>query len=97
MSGTLTGSLDIDYRIIVYGPCEMPPTFGKYNEEWIARGYFSGTVMGKPGRGSFSYTAKVKAGGEVDGLIVLGDGLEGELAVSGNFNEGRLSYSGRVN
>lgn len=96
MSGTLSGSLEIDYRIIVYGPCEVPPVFGKYDEEWIAHGNFSGTVNGTPGTGSLSYTAKVKAGGDVEGRIVLGEGLNGELAVFGNFKDGRLLYSGRV-
>ncbi len=34
-----------------------------------------------------SYTATVKEGGEVNGIIVLGQGLEGELHVHGNFND----------
>jgi hypothetical protein len=97
ISGTLAGSLQIDYRIIAYGPCEVPPVVGKYDEEWIAHGVFTGTVDGSPGSGSFTYTARVKAGGDVEGRIVLGEGLDGELAVSGNFRDGRLSYRGRVN
>jgi hypothetical protein len=43
-----------------------------------------------------SYTAKVKAGGEVNGIIVLGQGLEGELHVYGSFSDGKLSYKGLV-
>ena len=39
MSGTLSGSLEIDYRIPVYGPCEVPPVLGKYGRRgrWRAR------------------------------------------------------------
>ena len=43
-----------------------------------------------------SYTAEVKAGGEVNGRIVLGQGLEGELQVNGNFKDGKLSYKGQI-
>ena len=97
ISGTLTGSLQVDYRIISYGPCEVPPVLGRYDEEWIAHGVFTGSVDGAPGSGSFTYTARVAVGGDVVGRIVLGDGLDGELAVSGNFSDGKLSYRGRVN
>jgi len=41
ISGPLSGSLDIDYRILVHGPCEVPPVIGKYDEEWIAHGTFT--------------------------------------------------------
>ena len=41
-----------------------------------------------------SYTAKVKAGGEVNGIIVLGQGFEGKLHVYGSFSDRKLSYKG---
>jgi len=41
MSGTLSGSLEIDYRILVHGPCEVPPAPGKHDGEWIAYGRFN--------------------------------------------------------
>lgn len=97
ISGTLSGSLEIDYRILVYGPCEVPPVIGKYDEEWIAHGMFTGTINGSAASGSLTYTAQVRAGGAVEGRILIGGGLDGELAVSGNFGDGRLSYHGRVN
>jgi hypothetical protein len=96
VSGTLTGSIEVDYRIVVYGPCEVPPVLGKYDEEWIAYGAFAGTFDGSPASGSLIYTAQVRAGGDVEGRIVLGGGLDAELAVSGNFSDGKLSYRGRV-
>lgn len=96
ISGTLSGSLEIDYRILVYGPCEVPPVIGKYNEEWIAHGTFTGTVDGSAASGSLTYTAQVRAGGDVEGRILLVGGLNGELTVSGNFGDGKLSYHGRV-
>lgn len=94
MSGTLSGSLVIDYRVLVYGPCEVPPVLGKYDEEWIAHGAFTGVLDGAAASGRMTYTAQVRAGGDVEGRIVLGGGLDGELAVFGNFGDGKLSYRG---
>lgn len=45
ISGTLSGSLEIDYRIIVYSPC-VTAAPGKYDEQWIAHGVFTGTIDG---------------------------------------------------
>jgi hypothetical protein len=96
ITGTLAGSLEIDYRILVYGPCEVPPVLGKYDETWIARGTFSGALDGSAASGTLTYTAQVRAGGDVDGRMVFGDGMDGELVVAGNFGDGELSYSGWV-
>jgi hypothetical protein len=76
MSGTLSGSLEIDYRILVYGPCEVPPVLGKYDEEWIAHGRFTGAAFGSAASGTLTYTADV-AGGHVDGRIVLRGTIDG--------------------
>lgn len=92
IDGTLSGSLEIDYRIIVDGPCGS--AIGTYDERWIAKGIFDGTLSGDNGTGNFSYTANVRAGGDVQGKMVFGQGLEGELNVSGNFNDGSLAYRG---
>ena len=96
IAGTLRGSLEIDYRIVVYGPCEAPPVPGKYDEEWIAHGVFSGTVKDAEASATFIYTAQVEAGGEVSGRILLDGDREGELAVSGNFGDGLHSYEGWI-
>jgi hypothetical protein len=96
ISGTLSGSLEIDYRIIVYGPCEVPPILGKYNESWIAHGTFLGTINGSSTSGTLTYTAQVKAGGEVEGRMMFNGGIYGEVTVSGNFDDGKLSYIGCV-
>jgi len=96
ISGSLSGSLEINYRIITFGPCEVPPIPGKYDEEWIAYGSFSGTIGEKSTSCTLVYTAHVKAGGNVKGQMKLDDGLTGELTVSGNFNDGELSYEGRI-
>ncbi len=92
ISGTLSGKIEFNYRILVKGPCGSPP--GTFDEEWIAYRNFSGNINGTTASGKITYTATVKAGGEVNGIIVLGQGLEGELNVYGNFNEGKLSYKG---
>ncbi len=94
VNGTLSGSFDIDYRILVIGPCGSP--VGTFDEEWIARGRFAGTISGVTTSASFTYTATVKAGGEVTGQILLGQGLSGDLRVHGNFSDGKLSYEGRL-
>jgi uncharacterized protein (TIGR02246 family) len=95
ITGTLNGKLEIDSRILVYGPCGEPP--GTYNEEWIAFGSFTGTIDGALRTGKFTYTANVKVGGDVEGKIIFGQGLEGELLVKGNFKDGKLSYYGELN
>ena len=95
ITGNLTGNLEIDFRILVYGSCDKPS--GTFNEEWIAFGSFNGTVDGSPSSGMFTYTADVKAGGDVKGKIIFGQGIEGELLVKGNFSDGKLSYNGILN
>ena len=92
VKGTLSGSFDIDFRIMVHGPCGHP--IGTFAEEWIARGTFEGSVSGTGASARFTYSATVKAGGEVRGQIVLGQGLNGNLRVRGNFSDGQLAYDG---
>lgn len=96
ITGTLSGSLEIDYRIMVSGPCEVPPVPGKYDEEWIAHGTFKVTFNGSSVSGTLTYTARVKAGGDVEGRMVFGDGMAGDMDVCGNFGDGELSYVGLV-
>lgn len=94
ISGTLTGSVEVDFRILVAGPCGSPA--GTFDEEWIAHGEFNGAMNGTAAEGRFNYVARVRAGGDVEGTIQFGQGLAGELTVHGNFGEGRLSYDGWV-
>jgi len=94
ITGTLSGSVEIDFRILVAGPCGSPA--GTFDEEWIAHGEFVGTVNGGAATGSFSYVARVRVGGDVEGRIVFGQGLTGDLSVHGNFRDGSLSYEGRL-
>ncbi len=93
--GTLEGSFSIDFRILVRGPCGRP--IGTFAEEWIARGRFVGSLQGESTTARFTYTATVEPGGEVDGLIVLGQGLAGELRIRGSFSDGELTYDGHLN
>lgn len=92
ISGSLSGTVVFNYRILVKGPCGSP--LGTYDEEWIAYGEFNGKVKDTTASGNMSYVATVKADGAVDGQIVLGQGIEGKLHVSGNFKDGELSYKG---
>lgn len=92
--GTLLGELQIDYRIFVNGPCGSPQ--GTFDEYWIARGTFTGTVEEGAASASFWYRADVAAGGDVSGTMRFAGDVVGELAVSGRFSEGRLSYQGTL-
>ena len=94
VDGTLSGSFDIDFRILVFGPCGHP--LGTFAEEWIARGTFVGSLHGKSTTAKFTYTALVKRGGEVNGQVVLGQGLNGELRIRGSFSDGKLTYEGQL-
>jgi hypothetical protein len=94
ISGTLSGKIVFNYRILIKGPCGSPP--GTFDEEWIAYGKFDGKFNNNSAFGKMSYTAEVKAGGELNGIIVLGQGLNGQLQVYGNFKDGKLSYKGQI-
>lgn len=94
VNGTLSGSFNVDFRILLDGPCGYP--LGTFAEEWIARGTFEGLVNGNSASAIFTYTATVKPGGEVSGQIVLGQGLKGSLQVHGNFSDGQLVYEGSL-
>jgi len=89
--GSLQGVAEVNYRIDVKGPCAQAAP-GVFDETWIARGIFTGS----PGDASFVYTADVKAGGKIKGEIVLGQGLNGRLWVSGNLTGTQLDYRGFV-
>jgi cytoskeletal protein CcmA (bactofilin family) len=92
ISGTLAGTVESNYRILVKGPCGSLP--GTFDEEWITYGTFKGTVNGTAESCNISYTANVNASGEVNGQIVFGQRLKGKLHVYGNFSDGSLSYAG---
>lgn len=92
ITGALEGELELDYRIFVDGPCGSP--VGTYDEEWIAHGTFQGTAWGDAATATLWYRAHVAAGGVVEGRMNLAGTVAGEVAVSGRFSEGRLSYQG---
>lgn len=95
LSGTLEGSMQIDFRIFVAGPCEAPP--GTYDEYWIAHGSYSADIRGEASRsGLLVYLANVIAGGEVVGTLVLAQGFNGGLDVTGRFGDGVLRYQGEI-
>jgi hypothetical protein len=94
VNGTLSGSFEIDFRILVFGPCGFP--LGTFAEEWIARGTFVGSVDGQATTARFTYTATVRRGGDVSGQIVLGQGLDGALRIRGSFSDGQLTYEGQL-
>jgi len=90
LSGDLTGTMEIDFRIYVAGPCGSPP--GTFEEHWIAYGMYSVSERA----GSLVYLADVEAGGAVSGRLILAGELKGTLRVHGSFEDGRMSYSGNL-
>ena len=95
VTGSLSGTFSIDYRILVYGPCGEPP--GTYSEEWIAYGVFKGKLKETPAFGKFNYIAESKPGGEIVGKMVFNQGMKGNLLIKGNFNDRKLTYNGWLN
>jgi hypothetical protein len=94
IDGSLSGQLEIDYRIFVAGPCGSPQ--GTFAEYWIARGTFDGAVSGRPTTASFWYRADVEVGGVVDGTMRLAGDVGGSLSIAGRFSDGRLTYQGML-
>jgi hypothetical protein len=93
VDGTLTGTMTIDFRIFVEGPCGAPP--GTYDEHWIAHGHYDLENSRPTSRqGSLAYVADVSAGGQVSGKITLAGELQGELRIDGRFQEGAMHYAG---
>jgi hypothetical protein len=93
VAGSIRGSLEVDFRILVHGPCGSPP--GTFDEEWIALGELRGRWEGGSISTRLAYKAEVR-GGAVEGNIVLGPGASGQLKIRGTFAEGRLAYTGWV-
>lgn len=94
LDGALTGLMQVDFRIIVDGPCGVPP--GTHDEHWIAHGQYSVEVDDEGLAGSLTYLATVEAGGRVDGTIELVGGLNGLLEVRGSFTDGFMRYRGNL-
>jgi hypothetical protein len=94
LDGGLSGRMEINYRILVHGPCGSPA--GTFDEEWIAHGTFDGTLEGDSASGTFVYTADVRDNGQVSGKLAFGSGIDGELTTHGAFSDGSLAYSGSV-
>ena len=94
LDGGLSGAMEVNFRILVRGPCGSPA--GTFDEEWIAHGTFHGTLKGDSASGTFVYTADVRDGGRVRGRLAFGGGLGGELTIRGRFSDGSLAYSGEV-
>lgn len=86
--------MEIDYRIFVAGPCGSPP--GTFEETWIARGTFEGTVSGRSAAATLWYRADVAESGVVDGTMRLAGEVGGSLSVRGRFADGGLTYEGTL-
>ena len=94
LSGTLVGSMKINFRIVIHGPCGSPP--GTFYEEWIAHGEYSAMTSNLTLQGPLVYLATVEADGKVSGEIRLSGAAHGTLIVSGSFQDGFMEYSGRL-
>lgn len=95
LEGSLAGEMVIDFRIFVAGDCTRPP--GTFDEHWISYGTYAVRAQQEEYRGALVYLATVKAGGKVKGTLTLDGELSAELEVTGNFEDGYMSYSGAKN
>ncbi len=96
VDGSLSGTMTVDYRIFVAGPCGSPP--GTFDEHWIAIGRYDLECPGGtgPATGDLVDVAEVSAGGHVAGKITLAGDLRGSLRIDGNFREGSIHYAGSI-
>lgn len=89
----ISGSMKVNFRIAVRGPCGSPP--GTFDESWIATGEYTARLEGIEVEGDLMYVAEVQAGGDVSGEIILTGEVSGTLAVKGNFEAG-MNYEGQL-
>ena len=90
VSGSMSGTLEIDYRLLIAGSCESQAEMD--DQEWIAHGVFEGMVDDSSRAASFSYVGEVKDGGNLEGTIVFSGGLVVELRIMGSFCDAPLCY-----
>jgi hypothetical protein len=91
VQGSLVGEMVIDFRIFVAGDCTKPP--GTYDEHWISYGTYVIRVQGTECSGALIYLGTVRADGKVEGTLMLDGELSAELKVTGDFEDGYMSYS----
>jgi hypothetical protein len=92
LEGALVGKMEINFRIFVSGDCTKAP--GTYDEHWISYGTYAVRVGDAEYTGELTYLATVRAGGKVQGTLTLDGELSAELKVSGNLDDGFMSYAG---
>lgn len=101
-SGTLDGIAPSRTRALAFASCEevavLPP--GAYEDVFTAALEFAGKVADRPVVADIAYRGATAIGGNVDGVLIVSDGLGGRLAVDatvavGGTYRGLLKPGGR--
>ena len=79
-SGDLEGTMNLDYRILLHGPCDPEAEIGDLDESWIVTGRFDGAVNGRTGAFDIFYIADITDKHLTGQMAVVPGSGSGELA-----------------
>ena len=96
-TGTIEGTATGQTSALVFAPCAdvatSPP--GTYPDVFKSELEFEGTVDGEPARANVLYMGRVQPGGQIEGRLILSNGVQGRLAVEAQVAVGG-EYRGSV-
>jgi hypothetical protein len=96
-TGTIEGAANGQTSALVFAPCAdvatSPP--GTYPDVFRSELVFEGTVDGEPARANVLYMGRVQPGGQIEGRLVLSNGVQGRLEVDARVAVGG-EYRGSV-
>jgi hypothetical protein len=96
-TGTIEGTATGRTSALVFAPCAdvatTPP--GTFPDVFKSELVFEGTVDGEPARANVLYMGRVQPGGQIEGRLVLSNGVQGRLEVDAVVAVGG-EYSGSV-
>jgi hypothetical protein len=96
-TGTIEGAATGQTSALVFAPCAdvatSPP--GTYPDVFKSELAFEGMVDGEPARANVLYMGRVQPGGQIEGRLILSNGVQGRLEVEAQVAVGG-EYSGSV-
>lgn len=72
--------MDLDYRILIHGPCNQDGQIGDQNESWIVNGRFDGAVDGRTGTFEIFYIVDITDKHLTGQMAIVPGSGTGELA-----------------
>jgi hypothetical protein len=96
-TGTIEGAATGQTTALVFAPCSdvatSPP--GTFTDVFRSELAFEGTVDGEPARANVLYMGRVQPGGQIEGRLLLSNGVQGRLEVDARVAVGG-EYTGSV-